>query len=91
MPPLSTPTHRTPAFWHARTSHTVSPTNTASPGSVPARRSATSTRSGAGLLLLTSPAEVASSIASSASMAARRMGSSRGPAELASTTRSPAS
>ena len=45
--------------------------------------------SGVGLLCSTSAADVASSIASSASSAARITRSSSGPAELASTTRRP--
>jgi hypothetical protein len=88
-PPLSRPMHGTPAFRQASTSQTVSPVNTAWPAGTPAFSSATWTRSGAGLLASTSPANVASSIASSTSRAARSALNSGSSAELASTTVKP--
>jgi hypothetical protein len=81
--------HATPAFRHASTSQTVSPTNTAWEAGTPALSKATSTRSGSGLLASTSPEYVASSIASSASRAARSAPNSASSAELARTTARP--
>jgi len=89
MPPLSNPMQGTPTSLQACTSHTVSPTNTASSGRTLAFSRATCTRSGAGLLRSTSPDEVTSSTASSAFKAARSAANSRLSAELAKTTRRP--
>ncbi len=78
-----------PAFLHACTSQTVSPTKTAASGATSPRSNAICRMSGAGLLSSVSQEEVAVATTSSAPSASRSARISRSLAELASTTRRP--